>query len=86
MSINEIYALELQDLSLILEAWAKRREAEYEASWERTRFLALTMLTPYTKKGKKLRPTDIIQFPWDEKPKRASTEDLERISRMFGEG
>ncbi len=39
-------------------------EAIYRDNWERVRFLALCLLTPYQKKGKRLKGTDLIRFPW----------------------
>ena len=60
-------------------------DAEYKDKWERTRFLALTALLPYQKKGKRLRPTDIAKFPWDSTHDKTTSDDLERISALFGE-
>ncbi len=60
-------------------------DAEYKDKWERTRFLVLTVLLLYQKRGKRLRPTDIAKFPWDSTHDKTTSDDLERISALFGE-
>lgn len=87
LSLSEVYELDFAELSGIIESYRAREEAVYRDNWERARFLALCLLTPYQKKGKRLKGTDILRFPWDSPVvgARASAEDLERISRMFGD-
>ncbi|HBK29043.1 MAG TPA: hypothetical protein DDZ04_04360 [Parabacteroides sp.] len=85
MAVKEVYSLEVDELSEILRAWSEKEDAEYRDRWERTRFLALTALLPYQKKGKRLKPTDIAKFPWDNPHGKTTSEDLERIRTMFGE-
>ncbi len=81
----DVYTLEIDELSEILRAWSDKEDAEHKDRWERTRFLALTALLPYQKKGKRLRPTDIAKFPWDSTHDKTTSDDLERISALFGE-
>lgn len=38
-------------------------------SWHRLRVLASLLLQPHLKKGKKIRPEDILSLPMDKKPK-----------------
>ena len=33
--------------------------------WEQTRWLATSLITPHLKKGKRLKPSDLIKFPWE---------------------
>ena len=74
----------------IVKAWSAIQENKRRTSWEQVRFLAQCMLSPYSKK--KLPPTDIVRFDWDEKEGRSSdkkevptTADIERIRKMFGD-
>ena len=50
-------------------------------SWEQTRMIAYT--TAQVNSTKRLKATDIIRFPWDEKAKGTDTavslEDMERL-------
>ncbi len=86
LSLSDVYALDMDELGFIVESYRKREEAIYRDNWERVRFLALCLLTPYQKKGKRLKGTDLIRFPWDSPSggARLSESELERISRMFG--
>lgn len=87
MTLSDVYSLDMEELNAIIRAWAKQEESHYRDRWERIRFLARCVLTPYSKK--KLKPTDIIRFGWDTmekkgKARRATPEDIERIKRRFG--
>ena len=90
MSLGDVYSLMVEELLAIYEAWAEREETDRRTAWEQTRFLALCALTPYSKK--RLRPEDVVRFPWEEKKtrqspaQRATAADIERIMARFGEG
>ena len=90
MSLGDVYSLTVDEFSAIYEAWAEREETDRRTAWEQTRFLALCALTPYSKK--KLRPEDVVHFPWEGKKarrspaQRATAADIERIMARFGEG
>ena len=45
------------------DAWNGGRERLERGEWERVRMSCLCSLQPYSKK--KLRPTDIMEFPWE---------------------
>ena len=88
LSLAEVYSLTVEELGYILRAWAEQQETLYRDRWVRTRFLAHCLLSPYQKKGKKLKPADIARFPWDKETGKAeapSLEDIERISKRFGD-
>lgn len=60
---------------LITKAYLKDKE-----SWEQTRLLGYILAQSNSKK--KLKPTDILKFPWDEEKKgdtSISNEDVERL-------
>lgn len=60
----------LEEFQHAAEGFAERMEMEQRGHWERARWEASISLSPHLKKGRKLVPTDLIQFPW-EKPERA---------------
>lgn len=86
MSLADALTLEPEELGHIRKAWVEQQEANIRSRWEQSRFLAYCGMMPYQRKGKRLKPQDIITFPWEkkEKPRRATREDIERISRRFG--
>lgn len=40
-------------------------EARERSRWEQIRWLAAVMLAPHTKKGKSIKPRDLVTFPWE---------------------
>ena len=73
--------------SAIHRARLESEELSRRERWERTRFLAHCILSPFAKK--RMRPTDIIRFDWekDDPPKAtpATRQDIERIRRRYGD-
>jgi hypothetical protein len=45
----------------------KIEEAQYMAGWEQTRWQTAALLSVHTKKGKKIKPKDLIEFHWEKK-------------------
>ena len=88
LSPSAFWEMTFGELSLALEANRETAEMLERFEWERTRWLATIFMQPHLKKGRKLRPKELMQFPW-EKPKRnkdnLSTEQLfERIKERDG--
>lgn len=68
----------LWEFHLRIEGYNRRRDE----SWHKIRVLASLLLQPHLKKGKKLRPEDILSLPMDKKPK-PTKEQYERfMSRL----
>ena len=64
------YDMDFIDFHLAMEGWNEAEEQRQQMEWERTRWLAATMLAPHGKKGRPIQPRDLIQFPWDSVSKR----------------
>ena len=54
----------------IADAWRQQQNSKQQAQWEQVRTLALCILQPHT--THRLKPADIMQFPWDNKQKTES--------------
>jgi hypothetical protein len=52
--------------------------AQMQLSWEQTRWLGAIILQPHMKKGKSIKPTDLVAFPWEKKQKQISQEEEEK--------
>lgn len=50
-----------------ISGWSKWSEVKEQLEWDRCRWQTSYLLQPHTKKGTKLRPTDLIKLPWDKK-------------------
>ena len=62
------WSMTFGEISLALDANRENEEMRERMEWERTRWLGSMILQPHLKKGRKLRPKDLMQFPW-ERPK-----------------
>jgi|TARA_R110002020_G_scaffold318213_1_gene533753 hypothetical protein len=62
------WSMTFGEISLALDANRESEEMRERMEWERTRWLGSMIMQPHLKKGRKLRPKDLMQFPW-EKPK-----------------
>jgi hypothetical protein len=69
----EFWDLLPREFFLMQKAYFKKEQTKTQESWEQTRWLATLFLQPHMKKGKKLKPTDLAKFPWEEKKKTKQT-------------
>lgn len=65
-----------------LEGTREAQTQDYRNEWERTRWLATIILSPHTKKGKGIKPTDLIKFEW-EKPELNVVEIVTKYKDVF---
>ena len=49
----------------VIAGYSKKLEREERRSWEQTRMVMHTLLTPHLKKGKNLKLQDVLPLPWD---------------------
>jgi hypothetical protein len=90
MSYGDFIVLTPFEFTKVCEAWNGRQEALTRERWEQTRFLATASLIPHSKK--RLKPTDVIRFAWDEKKqekikkpvKKSEREKFEGLSKKYG--
>lgn len=48
---------------LRLQGMRAQQTQQYRNEWERTRWLAMFILMPHSKK--RVKPTDLVKFPWE---------------------
>jgi hypothetical protein len=63
--------LTFRDATNIIDGFYELEQLRQQQEWERTRWLAAVMLSPHAKKGKTIKPTDLIKFDWEKKAKKA---------------
>ena len=82
MSLQDFERCTPFEFSKIVEQAQKKEEDRIRLTWEQTRFIALTNLSPYSKKA--LKPTDIMEFPWDKKenPVHKGISSYERMKEL----
>ena len=79
------YDMTFNDFLLAADGFHRLEEVRQQQEWERTRWQTLLLLSPHTKKGHRLKPTDLCTFPWEKatKKKRSNKlleKELKRIS------
>lgn len=74
MSIEDFCRCTPFEFSKIVEQWNSHQEILSRLGWEQTRFLAVAMLQPYSKKT--LKATDIVVFPWERDEKMKQDGDI----------
>jgi hypothetical protein len=82
MSLQDFERCTPFEFSKIVEQAQKKEEDRIRLTWEQTRFISLTNLSPYSKKA--LKPTDIMEFPWDKKENQVhkGTSSYERMKEL----
>lgn len=87
MSLADWSTLSPDEYEAVCKAYNERVTQQGQEDWERARTLALFVCQPYSKK--RLSPSDIIKFPWDNRPKKPSgpkltkNETLARINQLM---
>lgn len=71
-------------IAAALAGYEKDKDQQHRTSWEQTRWLATVLLQPHAKKGRKLKPSDLLQFPWEDRPEGASVETLVAMAANTG--
>ena len=67
MSPSELWRLELREFLAIYEGWRRQQEYAERQAWERTRWEACAIISPWLKGNKSIK--ELLPLPWDEKIK-----------------
>ena len=85
LSYDELYDLTPRSFSNKLLGFNNYQRQLLETSWEQTRLISHSTLSPHSKK--KLKPQEILPFPWDDKnkPKKeiASKEHIKEVIERY---
>jgi hypothetical protein len=81
ISYNDFIALTPFEFNKIYDSWYKWQEQMMRERWEQTRFIAMTNITPHSRK--KLKATDIIRFPWDVEKKQKNSDTKKSTRERF---
>lgn len=66
-----------------LEGMRNAEDLAFRQEWERSRWVAMQFLVPYTKKGTKLKPQDLMEFPWEEFKQESITEFVRNRKDLY---
>ena len=66
-----------KEYNLKLNGFLELRKHRERMEWERCR------CQPHTKKGKKLKPTDLIKFDWDKKDNKNKAPTVQELKQIL---
>jgi hypothetical protein len=88
LTIGELYDMTPRQFQNKRKGFQRIIEHEMQTKWETTRWLAAITIAPHTKK--RLKPRDLIAFPWETKKRihhAATFEEVQQaIKQVFGDG
>ena len=82
MNPDDMAIYEPEYFRIKLEGLREAQTQDFRNEWERTRWLATIILSPHAKKGKGIKPKDLIEFEW-EKPKLNVVEIVTKYKDVF---
>ena len=90
MGVNEFYDYLPKHFWNKLDGFYELENIRERGRWERTRWQTTLLLNIQIAKGKKIKPTDLIEFEWDKKDKKIDYKKLkakaEYIKKMSEHG
>ena len=76
MGVNEFYNYLPKHFWNKLDGFYELENIRERGNWERTRWQTTLLLNIQMSKGKRLKPTDLIEFEWDKSSKKIDYEKL----------
>ncbi len=90
MGVNEFYDYLPKHFWNKLDGFYELENIREKSKWERVRWQTTLLLNIQMAKGKKIKPTDLIEFEWDKKEKKINYKKLkakaEYIKKMSEHG
>jgi hypothetical protein len=68
--------MSFKEVVMAMQGFNNHLQSQNEIEWERIRWQTTCLLNVYTEKGKSLKPTDLIQFAWDNPTKKETKRSL----------
>jgi hypothetical protein len=68
--------MSFREVVMAMQGFNNHLQSQHEIEWERIRWQTTCLLNVYTEKGKSLKPTDLIQFAWENPTKKESKRSL----------
>lgn len=81
MSMDDFCRLTPFEFKKVWEQWQAMRENSERSEWQRTRMTCLYILQPYSKK--RLKPSDVMTFPWEQKKRKSEMPSRREIQKRF---
>ncbi len=76
MNVDDFYNMLPREFWNKVEGFHDLENMRQRSDWERTRWSTCLLLNIQLSKGKSIKPTDLIQFEWEQDKKKIDFEDL----------
>ena len=83
LNIDYFYSLTPREFSNILTGYRKKEDEAFKDRWQQTRMLMHTMVLPNLKKGQKLSPQQLLEFPWETKENKTQSKHQKKNNEDF---
>lgn len=83
---SEFWECTIRDVNNRIKGFFELEQYRQRREWERSRWIATVLLSPNVKKGKTLKPKDLIEFEWEKpkaKPKKQLSEQEKKQHKEF---
>jgi hypothetical protein len=84
-SVGQFWDAEPREFVNAMRGHNKAEDAKAREEWERIRWQTSVLLSPHMKKGSKMKPKDLIEFPWEaekKKPKMSKEDAMKVIHKL----
>lgn len=78
MGLDDFCRLTPSQFAEVVRQHSRHTQEREHAEWERTRMTCMCLLQPHSKS--RLKPTDIMRFPWEE-PQQKAQEETQQLTR-----
>jgi|TARA_R100000278_G_scaffold123252_2_gene112277 hypothetical protein len=83
LSVSEFYDMIPRQFFNMLEGYQEVRNNQEQSDWQRIRWQTTLLINIQLERGKRIKPTDLIQFDWEKEEKEIDLKKLkERAEYM----
>ena len=83
MNVNDFYDMLPREFWNKLDGFYELENLREKQCWERERWSTCLLLNIQLGKGKRLKPTDLIEFEWDKKKDKKDIEELKNKAEFI---
>tara|TARA_R110001599_G_scaffold78460_2_gene213255 strand:+ start:205 stop:489 length:285 start_codon:yes stop_codon:yes gene_type:complete len=83
MNVDDFYDMLPREFWNKVDGFYELENMRQKSDWERTRWSTCLLLNIQLPKGKNLKPTDLMEFEWEENKKKIDFEDLKNKAELY---
>ena len=76
LSVNEFYDMIPRQFFNMLEGYQEVRNNQEQSDWQRIRWQTTLLINIQLERGKRIKPSDLIQFDWEKEEKEIDLKKL----------